>query len=193
MVRDNPFLGPDWVPLAVALAYLIGPAEGSGRKFLFQTYGHRYSVSPDQSPYVQMLFKTDGTTLVELSANLVSNPELTVEELAMLEFYGWTPPEVEPDDYRAGSGGNPNFSREFAPGSDYINLIEFVLMSLVSVYAITLNDFWGFPEPLDANFVAAQNLLGRLKYSKSNPMQVIFATPGFHTDMLEGVKNEQLS
>jgi hypothetical protein len=154
-----------------------------GGLFSVQTYGRKYNLSPSTSPYLQAIIDHDGKVQMEVSGNLQVDPPLTDEQYNVLEFYGWTKPESDPDEYHD-AGGNPNFARHFDPNSDALLIAEFILTTLVGVYEITEDDYFGFDNATQANLVDSMNKLGRLKYSDGNPDRVIFAMPGKHLESL---------
>jgi hypothetical protein len=112
-IDQNPFLGPVWMPLVRAIRMLLN--SESGRNFHLNTYGLKYSLSPDRSPYIQATWSYDGQLQLEASGNLMCNPPLTEEQFKEMEFIGWTRPEVTAEEYRSGEGRgrNPNFVRYY--------------------------------------------------------------------------------
>ncbi len=180
MISDNPLLGPQWEPLAHVIVKLL---ENMKRHDTFsaQTYGRKFGLSPDTSPYLQAIFDEEGNLQMEVSGNLQVRPELTKQQMQDLEFYGWEPPETVGGEF--GADGNPNFARYFEPNKDRLEIAEFILTTLVGVYGITEDDFWGFERK--AELVASLKKLGRLKATEGNPNAVIFAMPGKHFDMVE--------
>jgi hypothetical protein len=181
-ISDNPLLGPQWEPLGHVLMRLVEQLRRGGR-FSVQTYGRKYNLSPDTSPYLQAIVDEDGNVQMEVSANLQVNPPLTEDQYNTLEFYGWAKPESDPGEYSA-EGGNPNFVRYFEPNTDALLVAEFILTTLIGVYEITEDDYFGFDHAAQANLVDSLHKLGRLKYSDGNPDRVIFAMPGKHLEAL---------
>lgn len=182
-ISSNPLLGPQWEPVSHVLIRLL---EDVRRNHLFsvQTYIRRFSLSPYASPYLQAVKDDDGNVQMELSGNLQLNPTLSEDEYVQLEFYGWTRPEVTVEEYREGDGeGNPNFVRFYSPEDDPVNIAEFLLTSLVGVFGMQEDDFWGFPTRVTADRVHSFKKLDRLKVSDGNPNGEIFALPGRHTDL----------
>ncbi len=183
MVAQNPFLGPQWEPIAKVIASLLERSK-SGGNFQIQTYGKRYGASPYTSPYLQGRWDI-GIFEIELSSNLHLVPQLTDYEREVLEFYGWDNPDVSPEEYRQNHAGNPNYTRYFTPEYSTEEIAELVLTTLVTVHKITEDDFWGVSTKATADLVDSMGLLGRLKYSDGNPNRVIFALPGHHKDRIE--------
>lgn len=182
MISSNPLLGPEWESLGHVFVHLIERIR-PGYPFIVQTYGRKFNLSPDTSPYLQAI-RTDGDVLqMEVSGNLMVQPPLTELQHRELEFYGWNRPESNPGEYAEDHDGNPNFARYFEPGTDPLDVAEFILTTLVGVYGITEDDFWGFES--SAEKVASLKKLGRLKATDGNPSAVIFALPGKHLEMLE--------
>jgi len=189
VIRENPFLGPKWEPLAQALAYVIGKTA-SGRTFHFQTYLRKYGLSPDTSPYLQAIIEDEFFHL-EISGNLVLNPPLDEEGFSQMEFYGWQRPEASPEVYHDNHEGNPNFVRYFSLNTPIDEVVEFLLTTLAGVFEATEDDFYAFTNGNTANEVDGLHLLGRLKKTEANPDQVIFAFPGKHLDMVDRPKSRK--
>lgn len=184
MVANNPFLGPQWEPIAKVIAELIERAKNKDM-FQVQTYGMRYGGSPYTSPFVQGRWDI-GIYEIELASNLALEPKLTDYEQQMLAFYGWEAPEATPEEYRENHTGNPNYVRYFTPDYSSEEITEIILTTFVTVHQITEDDFWGFSTRATADWVDQMNLLGRLKYSDGNPDRVIFALPGKHKSLVGG-------
>ena len=185
MISLNPLLGPQWQPLGFVLMQLFEYTKKNNRRnFSMNTYGHKYGLSPYSSPYAQACVDSFDRLQVEVSANLQVRPELTEEQFQALEFYGWLRPHENPVD-GADEDSNPNFSRYFEANADPLDIAEFVLTSLVGVYGLTEDDFFGFSGKDMADRVANMKQMGRLKSDAGNPDGEIFALPGKHLQMLE--------
>jgi len=182
LIATNPLLGPRWEPLGHVLMRLVEQLRRGGR-FSVQTYGRKYNLSPDTSPYLQAIVDEDGNVQMEVSANLQVRPQLTPLQYQELEFYGWHAPE-EPDEF-ASEPANPNFHRFFEPNQDTLDIAEFILTTLVGVYQLTEDDYFGFDSRTLADRVDSFRKLGRLKYADGNPDRVIFAMPGKHLDNID--------
>jgi len=183
LVTNNPFLGPQWEELAIALESSLARAY-VGHTFDIQTYAERFGLSPDTSPYIQAKV-FDDILQVEISANLMVRPQLSLEQYKTLQFYGWELPEVNPDEYQKNASGNPNMVRYFDLETAPKQIVEAILTALVGVYGIVESDFWGFSDSAEADRVGEMKILGRLKKTSTNPFGVVFALPGYHEDMLE--------
>jgi hypothetical protein len=179
-ISDNPFLGPQWEPLGLVVARLLETVT-PGQPLVITTYGRRYSCDPSNSPFVQACASATGGIQLEVAANLTVEPQLSAEDFETLEFFGWQPPEVQPEAYQT-DGGNPNFVRFYDNGFSRIEVAEFILTTLVAVYKLTVKDFFGFNGSV-ANLVATFIKLDRLARTASNPNAVIFALPGQHLSM----------
>jgi hypothetical protein len=154
--------------------------------FSVQTYIRRFSLSPYTSPFLQAIKVYGGRVQMELSGNLQLEPKLSEAEYVELEFYGWMRPEVTEAEYReSGGGSNPNFVRFYEPTDDPVDIAEFLLVTLVGVFDMVEDDFWGFATKEKADYVEGLKKLSRLKYSEGNPDREIFALPGRHEDMCE--------
>jgi len=189
MIHDNPLLGPEWDALAEAIAFVLNNTKPN-RTFCLTTYGLRYGLSPDTSPYFQGFKDEFGEFFIEASANLNCNPPLTDEEFAMMEFLSWDKPAVTPEEFEEHAFGpedsdRPNFERRFDSSVDPTDIAEFILQTMVVVYGLTEDDFFNFGNEATANQVEALGKLGRLKKTDGNPWREIFAMPGRHLDMLK--------
>jgi hypothetical protein len=174
MIEQNPFLGPTWMPLVRAIRMLLG--SESKRNFHLNTYGLRYKLSPDRSPYIQATWSYDGQLQLEASGNLSCNPPLTEEQFQEMEFIGWTRPEITPEEYGNGEGGdlNPNFVRFYDVDPDLDEVADFFLTTLTAIYGITEKDYFNFGEVGVPDQVAALGGLIRLKKDAGNPNGSIF-------------------
>jgi len=190
-VLDNPFLGPTWEPLAQVFISLIDDLK-RGHMFQVQSYGHGYGLSPNTSPYVQALCR-EGQIQLECSSNLQVEPKLSIEQYAELVFYGWQPPELPENEFLADPSGNPNFCRYFDDTVEGSELAEFILTTLVGVFRLTEEDFFGFSTKSTADKVDSLHKLGRLAYSDGNPDRVIFAMPDKHLEMISGYASTELA
>jgi hypothetical protein len=176
MTFSNPFLGPAFVPLAEIIQHIIEELD-DWEHFSIQTYIKSYGHDPYRSPYVQGLYEEDGSLHVELSGNLQVSPPLTEKEYEVLEFLGWTRPEVTEEEYEEGTArGIPNFVRIYDEETPRNEIVEFILESLVLVFGLTIHDFWNF----DRHTATVANLgkLQRLPRSETrNVRREIFALP----------------
>ena len=173
-IDNNPFLGPAWIPLVRAIRLLLNP--NSKRNFHLNTYGLKYNLHPDTSPYIQATWSYDGQLQLEASGNLMCNPPLTEDQFLEMEFIGWTRPEVTPEEYRSGEGGglNPNFVRFYEADPDLDEVAEFFLTTLTAIYGITEKDYFNFGEFEIPDKVDALGGLVRLKKDDGNPHGAIF-------------------
>jgi hypothetical protein len=173
-IEPNPFLGPDWLPLVRVIRTLLN--FESGRNFHLNTYGLKYNLSPDRSPYIQATWSYGGQLQLEASGNLMCNPPLTEEQFQEMEFIGWTRPEVAAEEYRSGEGRgrNPNFVRYYDPDPNLDEVADFFLTTLTAIYGITEKDFFNFCEFEIPDKVDALGGLVRLKKHEGNPHGAIF-------------------
>ncbi len=148
----------------------------SKKNFHLNTYGRKYNLSPDSSPYIQATWSYYGQLQLEASGNLMCNPELSEEQFKEMEFIGWTRPEVSPEEYRSGEGGglNPNFVRYYEANPNLDEVAEFFLTTLTAIYGITEKDFFNFGEFDIPDKVDALGGLVRLKKHDGNPHGAIF-------------------
>ena len=188
MIHDNPLLGPEWDALAEAIVLVLNKT-GTNRTFCITTYGLRFNLSPDTSPYFQGFKDEFGEFFIEASANLNCNPPLTDEEFAMMEFLSWDKPAVDPEDFRnpdkdAEVNDRPNFERRFSSDVSPTDIAEFIMQTMVVVYGLTEEDFFNFGGRTTSDQVEALGKLGRLKVTNRNPDGQIFAMPGRHLELL---------
>ena len=170
-ISENPFLGPDFEDLVTVLAALLDSAKG--QEFcIMQTYGHKYSLNPNASPYMQAMWNKD-SLYVELAGNIICNPPLNEKQIKELEFMGWTPP----------GDGIPNFVRTYDQPNAYL-VADFVLTSLASIYGIQSDDFFSFGSPQATAFIDQMRLLDRLSSNPRNASGTIFCIRGKHNDLL---------
>jgi hypothetical protein len=167
MIEQNPFLGPAWMPLVRAIRMLLG--SESKKNFHLNTYGLKYNLSPDRSPYIQATWSYDGQLQLEASGNLMCDPPLTEDQFKEMEFIGWTRPESTPEEYRDGVGLNPNFVRYYDADPDLDEVADFFLTTLTAIYGITEKDFFNFGEFEIPDKVDALGGLVRLKKHEGNP------------------------
>jgi hypothetical protein len=172
MVEQNPFLGPAWMPVVRAIRLLLGSPKKDN--FHLTTYGLKYNLSPDRSPYIQATWSSDGQLQLEASGNLICNPPLTEEQFKEMEFIGWTRPESTPEEYRGGGGLNPNFVRYYDADPNLDEVADFFLTTLTAIYGITETDYFNFGEFSIPDKVDALGGLVRLKKHEGNPHGAIF-------------------
>jgi len=188
LIQENPLLGPEWAALAEAIVLVI-EKTGKNSTFCITTYGKRYGLSPDSSPYFQGVRDEFGELFIEASANLMCDPPLTDEEFEMMEFLSWDKPALTPDEYRnhdhrSESSNQPNFERRFPDSVSPIDIAEYMMQTMVIVYGLTEEDFFNFGGRETSDKVEALGKLGRLPSNPGNPDRHIFAMPGRHLDML---------
>ena len=171
-IEPNPFLGPDWLPLVRVIRTLLN--FESGRNFHLNTYGLKYNLSPDRSPYIQATWSYGGQLQLEASGNLMCDPPRTEEQFKEMEFIGWTRPESTPEEYRDGAGLNPNFVRYYDADPDLDEVADFFLTTLTAIYGITETDYFNFGEFEVPDQVDALGGLKRLKKDDGNPNGSIF-------------------
>jgi hypothetical protein len=166
----NPFLGPQWVPLAKVIKFLIEDAKTRDTSCAMTTYGHAFGLSPDTSPYMQAVWR-DGDLHVEISGPRMVQPPLTLRQVTNLEFVGWS---INDSDVS-------NFERVWSD-PNLTDVAEFVLTSLVSVYGIEERDFFAFGLNREPDLVDGLGQLDRLKANEGNQWRAIFALKGQHPE-----------
>ena len=181
--EQNPLLSWEWVYLVRALELLLGVARDH-RSVCLQTHTHKHGLRPSTSPYVQFRHNGTGGWVVEVSGNLVVRPELDALEVAQMEYFGWTRPEVNAGDFEAGAGGNPNFSRDIDDATPK-EVAWWIVTTLYMVYGVEKRDFFAVEIPFVVTMLAEANFLARLTPTKNNPFGYIFCLPGQHIDMTD--------
>ena len=184
MIKDNPFLGPQWVPLAKAITYIVKLATAHS-PFVLQTYGRRYGYMPYDSPYFQGYYDHIAKEFIlEASGNLQVKPPLTEQQYSELEFYGWklpsqTPQEFGEDGYQPdATEASPNFLRVFEGEPNYDEIVEVLMTAMVGIFKIDEDDFFNFGEGDIPNQIDRMRLLGRVVAGEFNQNREIFAMPG---------------
>jgi hypothetical protein len=188
LINNNPLLGPEWGALAEAIVFVINKTT-KNRTFVITTYGKRFGLDPDTSPYFQAYRDEFGELFVEASANLNCDPPLTDEEFAMMDFLSWDKPALDPEEYLSKdrdpkANNRPNFERRFSSEVDPTDIAEFMMQTMVVVYGLTEDDFFNFGGRETSDKIEALGKLGRLPGNPGNPDRQIFAMPGRHLDML---------
>ncbi len=92
-VLDNPFLGPDWLPLAEAVAGVLA-TEGSVPLHCCM-FGKSCADGSHGGPRFKIQFLSDGKTLYRVSANDVLTKRLTKADYENMEFLGFTAPKTD--------------------------------------------------------------------------------------------------
>lgn len=178
-IANNPFLGPQWEPLAAVLVGLLNRVAKQNGPVSMQTYGLKYSLQPNMSPYFQALRIEEGI-LVELSSNIICQPPLTADNYYEMQFLGWTAPADGPDGWvnaswdPDASQDSPNFVRTFGFDFDAELIASEILTALTSIYEITDDDYFGFG---DSDWVGSLSQLKRLPATSGNPNRDIFVLP----------------
>jgi len=173
-IEQNPFLGPEWLPVVQVVRMLLGSPDKEN--FLLTTYGRKYNLSPDTSPYIQTRWDLDGHLQLEAAGNLICDPPLTEEQFKEMEFIGWTRPDLTPEQYASGNhaGENPNFVRYFSQDADLDEVADFFLTTLTAIYGIEETDYFNFGEFDIPEQVDALGGLLRLKAHDGNPTGAVF-------------------
>lgn len=174
-LKLNPFLGPQWLPI-VDVVEMLTSKLNKDTNWNIQTYGSRYDLDPNKSPYIQAILSEDGGLHLELSGNIHNDPPLTNSQVEQLLFVGWTPPDVEAvgEIHEEGLPGIPNFYRIFEPGWNARMVAVFALESLTSILGILESDYFNFGESWQPQAAAELVKLERLEKSDGNPKRSIF-------------------
>lgn len=133
-IKINPFVGKEWEPVIRAMVWAVEKG-----RWLIQTYGLHYSLSPNRSPYVQGQRSEDGSLHVELSGNIICDPPLDDMQIEQLVWVGWIPPGESPNN-------GPNFLRIFEAGWTPRMVAERVIETWTSIMNITAADYFSFSD-----------------------------------------------
>ncbi len=174
-LKLNPFLGPQWMPI-VDVVEMLTSKLNKDNNWNIQTYGARYSLDPNKSPFIQAIVSEEGGLHLELSSNIHNDPPLTDSQVEQLLFVGWTPPDVEKvgEIHEEGLPGIPNFYRIFEPGWNARMVAVFALETLTSILGIQESDYFNFGESWQPQASADLVKLERLEKSDGNPKRAIF-------------------
>ena len=183
MIETNPFLGPQWKPLATAMDILITDLKKTGR-FDMQTYAAKYGVSAETSPYLQACIE-DGLIQMEISANLQVRPKLSKKQYKKMEFYGWLRPDRKKDEADDLVAYNPNFCRYYSRDTPNVEIVEFLLLSLVSIYGITENDMWSLGSESQNSKIYNKGLMNLVKLEDRPDNGLILILPGYREEIVE--------
>lgn len=88
-IVENPLLGPEWLPLADAIAAASECAR-SGGLWQMNTYPRHTGFDPGPAPYVQGLVENDGTHHLEVGGHGRGPDWSSAETLRGLDLLGWT-------------------------------------------------------------------------------------------------------
>lgn len=168
----NPNLGPAWVPIAEAFELCSSSLTYRSATWVVNTLMRSNNFSPDNSPYLQAILESDGSIHVEVSGRLAIK-NLSDENLALLQFIGWSVPEFNEDD-PAGEEGLPNPYRLFEVGWGALQVAAFVLETLVTVFEFQEGDFFDFSSASRSEAIAKLGTLERVTIHDGNPDGTIF-------------------
>ncbi len=149
-IIENPFLGPEWLPLVEALADSVSELH-VGEFWTLNVLHPLFELDASKAPYIQAMQEADGSLNAELgSPQLLAL--LDVHSLAMLELMGWTPPtEADPVNYR----------RRFEPGWNIRHVAYIALQTLAVGFGIDTKALF-IPAGAAADGFDKRGLLDRL-------------------------------
>ena len=190
MISDNPLLGPDWEPLGHVIVKLLEDFA-KGDTFCLRTCLLYYGNNSVTSPQFDVAFDEPGKFVLELTGNLYLRPQISEQMVETLEFYGWTKPDIDPEDWNESEepAGRPDFSRSYITKTEPSEIAEFIVTTLVGVFGMQLTDFIAFADKASATKVDAMKKLGRLKRYENNTEALIFAMPGQHLSSISVTRN----
>jgi len=183
-ILDNPFLGPEWLPLVDVIEHLTMELR-MGRFWVLTTYGARYKFDPNVSPYVQAMHEADGSLHVEISGRNTTQSPLTAKQYDELELLGWTPPTAGETGEAIDDFPIPNSFRVFEPGWNARAVAEFFLESLTMIFDITADDFFSFGVN-HQDEIDGMGVLERVREGE------IFALPGRDVTLGTGESSEKV-
>lgn len=149
-IIENPFLGPEWLPLVEALADSVSELH-VGDFWTLNVLHTLFQLDASEAPYIQAMQEADGSLNAELgSPQLLAS--LDEHSLAMLELMGWTPPtDADPINYR----------RRFEPGWNIRHVAYIALQTLAVGFGIDTKALF-IPEGAAANGFDKRGQLDRL-------------------------------
>jgi hypothetical protein len=98
---------------------------------------------------------------------------MSEEDLKMLEFIGWTVPDLQ-EDQEDLAEGLPNPYRVFELGWGSFQVAAFVLETLITVYGFRETDYCAFPVWEASGKIARLGNLERVKIHPGNPDGTLF-------------------
>ena len=169
---ENPNLGPTWLPMAEAFDLMSADLSTRSEVWVVNTLLKSNNFSPDNTPYTQALLGYNGTLLVEVSGRLAQK-DMSEEDLKVLEFIGWTVPDLQEDENDIAEG-LPNPYRLFELGWGSFQVAAFVLETLITVYGFRETDYLDFPAGSLTAKIAKLGTLERVKIHPGNPAGTLF-------------------
>jgi hypothetical protein len=169
---ENPNLGPAWLPMAEAFELLGSSFSSITNTWVVDTLLKSNNYSPDNTPYTQACRGYNGSLLVEVSGRLAQK-DMSEEDLKMLEFIGWTVPDLQ-EDQEDLAEGLPNPYRVFELGWGSFQVAAFVLETLITVYGFRETDYCAFPVWEASGKIARLGKLERVKIHPGNPDGTLF-------------------
>ena len=169
---ENPNLGPSWLPMAEAFEILGSSFSSMSKTWVVDTLLKSNNYSPDNTPYAQACLGYNGSLLVEVSGRLAIR-DMSDEDLKMLEFIGWTVPELQ-EDQEDLAEGLPNPYRLFELGWGSFQVAAFVLETLITVYGFRETDYFDFPVWTVKYKTAKFKNLERVEIHPGNPDGTLF-------------------
>lgn len=169
---ENPNLGPDWLPIAHAIALMSSGLTTRSAVWVMNTLLKSNDFSPDNTPYCQALLEFDGSLHVEVSGRLALK-EMSEEDLKVLRFIGWNVPDLFENEEDK-EDGLPNPYRLFEVGWGSFQVAAFVLETLITVYGFRETDFIDVSTRIRAIKVAELGNLERVEIHPGNPAGTLF-------------------
>lgn len=147
-ILENPFLGPNWMPLIDAFESVTEAFIARQGFITIDMFARRSNLQPAGSPYLQWLYETDNSLHVELSGNLKMDPPLSERAMLELEFLGWTVPDLraktDEGEFADEYDGLPNPFRVFDVEYSLFEAMALTVEALVSVYGVIEEDLYVF-------------------------------------------------
>ncbi len=168
----NPNLGPTWLPMAEAIESLEAQLHGKSGVWIVNTLLKSNNYSPNNSPYAQAILESDGSCHVEVAGRLAIE-DMSEEDLRLLEFIGWTVPDLVESQLDR-EAGLPNPYKVFEVGWGALQIAAFVLETLITVYGFRETDYMEFTQPRTAEAIAAKGNLERVEIHPGNPYGTLF-------------------
>ena len=187
-IIENPFLGEEWLPLALVLFSLH--SKRLGDDVSIHVYSSKYKKSEGKrGPTVKVIYLSNGDVLMTAFANAdLSNP-LTLEQYQAMEFMDFRVPKNEDDEITTDPSEmsdrcNRKFVRVFRDDEKPEEFVELTLLLLSMIYGIEpsasgTNYFFGSRDG-QHEFVHSLNILERYAASGNNTKAAIFGIKDSH-------------
>lgn len=166
-----------WFQLARVLAHVI-ESQKNGKRFDIRTARKISGMQWQDSPCVDINVLEDHRIRVELSGNLLLQPQLDASQEYMMMRLNWELPTVSPSKFTSENhfGGVPNFCKVFPADRAAVEIGREIVAALVNCYSMSELD--GFTFTTDLEMVAEIEALGQMQllpYTNKRGEKLAFA------------------